>query len=109
MTRLLRAVVLGVLIAAATARLGWWTVPIVVAVWARVFPHAPVRTSMAGAALGWAGLLGWTAWHSPLTVLTDRLAGVFGLPPWELVALTLLFPALLAGTTARAVRPASFR
>jgi hypothetical protein len=64
---------------------------------------------MAGSALGWAALLGWTAWHAPVVPLAHRISGVFQLPAWGLLALTLLFPALLAGAAARAVRPASFR
>ena len=64
---------------------------------------------MAGAVLGWAALLGWTAWHAPVMPLAQRVGAVFQLPSWGLLALTLLFPALLAGAAARAVRPASFQ
>ena len=109
MTRLLRLIVLGAGVAAATVYAGWWTVPIIGAVGARVFPRTPVWTAAAGAALGWAGLLGWTAWQAPVTPLAHRLAGVLNLPSWGLVALTLLFPALLAAAAARAVRPAPLR
>lgn len=109
MKRLLGVVVLTALMAGATTLGGWWTVPIIAAIWVRVFPHAAVRTAMAGAASGWAALLIWTASRAPILPLTHRLAGVFQLPPWGLLALTLLLPALLAGAAARAVRPASFR
>ena len=108
-TRALDAVVLGGLIAAATALVGWWTVPLVAIVWVRVLPHAPVRTCMIGAALGWGGLLGWTAWHDSVLPLAHRLSGVFNLPWWGPVVLTLLFPALLAGSAARLVQPPSLR
>ena len=109
MRRGIRIVVLAALIAAATALVGWWTVPVVTALWVRVFPHAPMRTSVLGAALGWAGLLGWTAWHDSVMPLAHRLAGVLDLPWWGPVALTLLFPALLAGAAARSAQPPAFR
>jgi hypothetical protein len=108
-SRVLHVVVLGGLVAAATAVVGWWTVPLVAVVWVRVFPHAPLRTSTIGSALGWGGLLGWTAWHDTVLPLAHRLAGVFNLPWWAPIALTLLFPALLAGTAARLVQPSPIR
>jgi hypothetical protein len=109
MSRVIHVVVLGALVAAATALGGWWTVPLVAAIWVRVLPHAPVRTSMLGAALGWGGLLAWTSWHASVGLLAHRLAGVFHLPFWGPAALTLLFPALLAGAAARMVQPSPFR
>lgn len=109
MRRALRILVLAGLIAAATALVGWWTVPVVTALWVRVFPHAPMRTSVMGAALGWAGLMGWAAWHDSVMPLAHRLAGLLNLPWWGPIALTLLFPALLAGAAARTVQPPPFR
>ncbi len=61
---------------------------------------------MAGAVLGWALLLGWAALHGPTGAIARRTSGVFGLPPWGFVLLTLAAPALLAGGAALAVRPA---
>jgi hypothetical protein len=105
----LRAILLASVIAVTTMGAGWWTVPVVAAIWTRVLPHAALRTSAAGAALGWAGLLAWTAWQAPVGPLTQRVSSVLMLPSWGLLALTLAFPALLAATAARAVRPASIR
>jgi hypothetical protein len=107
--RLIGVATLAAILAGTTAGAGWWTVPLVAAVWARVFPHAAVRTCMAAAALSWAALLAWTGLHAPLMLLVRRLADVFQLPPWGLLAVTLLFPALLAGMAARATRPALVR
>jgi hypothetical protein len=96
-------------VAAATAYFGWWSVPLVAAIAARVFPHAPVRTAALGGALGWGGLLAWSAWQAPVAPLLHRLGGLLHLPGWGLVALTLIFPTLLAGASARAVRTAPYR
>jgi hypothetical protein len=109
MSRWLSVIALTGAIAAATAFAGWWSVPLVAAIGARVFPHAPVRTAAAAGALGWAGLLGWTASRAPVTLLAYRVGALFHLPPWGFPALTLLFPAVLAALAARAFRPAPFR
>ena len=106
--RLLAILVLAAALAVGTAYGGWWTVPVVAAVGARVFPHAPVRTAAAAGALAWGVLLGWTAWQAPASSLALRMAVLFHLPPWGFPALTLLFPALLAASAARAVRRAPF-
>jgi hypothetical protein len=106
MTRLLRTLAFAALVAAGTTVAGWWTVPVLAAIWARALPRprAVVRTCALGAALGWAALLAWTASEGPLSPIAQRTSGVLQLPPWGLIGLTLLFPALLAGAAARAVR-----
>ena len=109
MRRVLRAILLALVMGVTTMGAGWWTVPLVAAIWTRVLPRAAVRTAAAGAALGWAGLLGWTVWQAPVGPLIQRVSSILMLPSWGLVALTLAFPALLAATAAGAVRPASIR
>ena len=109
MKSVLRTVMLAILIGAGTVGAGWWTVPLIALVWTRVFPHAAARIAGAGAALAWGALIGWTAWQAPVLLLARRVSGVLLLPSWGLIALTLLFPALLAAAAARAVRPAPFR
>lgn len=109
MRPVLGTILLALVIAVTTMGAGWWTVPVVAAIWTRVLPHAAMRTSAAGAALGWAGLMTWTAWQAPVGPLSQRVSGLLTLPSWGLVVLTLAFPALLAATAARAVRPASIR
>ena len=109
MRRVLPALLTAAAVAAATVYLGWWTVPLVAAIGARVFPHAPVRTAALGGALGWGGLLAWSAWQAPVAPLVHRLGGLLHLPAWGLIVLALLFPALLAGAAARVVRTAPYR
>jgi hypothetical protein len=64
---------------------------------------------MLGAALGWGVLLGWTALHGPIGPLARRAGGIFRLPGWGMVLVTLLFPAALAGLAAVGIgrRPAA--
>jgi hypothetical protein len=103
-----RALALTLAFAGATAAAGWWTVPVVAAVWVRVARRdwSPVRSCMAGAAIGWALLLGWDALQGPVAAVARRVGGAVGLPPWGFVLVTLLFPALLAGAAAQMARPA---
>ena len=93
-------------VAAGTALAGWWTVPLIVAVWLWLSPAAgsPVRRAMLGAAMGWALLLCWTALQGPSGPLARRAGGLIGLPGWGLVLVTLLFPAALAGLVAVVIR-----
>lgn len=111
MNTFIRLATFAVAAAAGTAIAGWWTVPVLAVVWVRALPHlpAPVRTCMAGAALGWAVLLGRAALGGPVGVLARRAGGVLHLPGWGLILVTLLFPALLAGVAARTARPAPSR
>ena len=94
--------------AAATAVAGWWTIPMLAAVWMRVLPRdaATVAICALGAASGWALVLGWAAAHGPVGTVARRVGGVFLLPGWGFVGLTLLFAALLAATAAAAARRA---
>jgi hypothetical protein len=96
-------------VAAGTAALGWWMVPVLAAVRVRALPRdrAPVASCMAGAALGWALLLGWDAWHGPAGLVARRVGGTLGLGAWGFVLLTLIVPALLAGAAARVAKPSS--
>jgi hypothetical protein len=106
-----RALQLALVFAGATAAAGWWTVPIVAAIWVRVAPRArrPVLSCTVAAAAGCALLLGWTALQGPVDAVARRVGGAVGLPPWGFVLVTLLFPAFLAGAAAVAARPAAPR
>jgi len=92
--------------AAATAVAGWWAIPVLAAVWARVLPGATATATTCGlgAASGWALLLVWDAAHGPVGAVARRVGGVFQLPAWGFVGVTLLFAALLAATAAAAAR-----
>jgi hypothetical protein len=86
--------------ALATAVLGWWAVPVLGVVWGAVATRGerPVRMAATAAALGWAILLVWGATQGPVHVVARRVGPVLMLPGWLFVALTLLFPALLAAS-----------
>ncbi len=105
MRRVLRTAAFAALVAVGTTLGGWWTVPLLAALWVRVLPRSGVRSCLLGAALGWALLLGGTAVDGPVGLVAQRAGGVFQVPAWGFVLVTLLFPALLAGAAARAARP----
>ena len=97
--------------AVATVLAGWWLIPLLAAAWVRVLPHA-ARSSITcglGAAGGWALLLAWDAVSGPAGTVARRVGGVFLLPGWAFVGLTLLFVALLAATAAIAARKSRIR
>ena len=93
---------LALVVALGTVLAGWRTVPVIAAGWLWLSPDSvrPVRRAMTGAAIGWALLLGWTALHGPIGPMARRAGGLFRLPGWGLVLVTLLFPAALAGLVA---------
>jgi hypothetical protein len=81
---------------------GWWLVPVLAAVWVRVLPRAGGRavTCGLGAACGWASLLTWDAASGPAGAVARRVGGLFLMPGWAFVAVTLLFGGLLGATGA---------
>jgi hypothetical protein len=93
---------LALAVALGTVLAGWRAVPVIVAVWLWLAPagERAVRRGMIGAAIGWALLLGWTALHGPIGPMARRAGGLFQLPGWAFVLVTLLFPAALAGLVA---------
>jgi hypothetical protein len=96
------------LVAVGTQGTGWWLVPLLAAAWARAFPREPatVTTCALGAAVGWGMLLAWGAVHGPIGTVARRVGGVFMLPGWGFVGVTLMFAAALAGAAVLVVRPA---
>jgi hypothetical protein len=106
MRRALAVGVFALCAAAATAVGGWWTIPVLAAVWVRVLPRDAATATLCalGAASGWALLLAWDAAHGQVGAVARRVGGVFMLPGWGFVALTLLFAALLAATAAAVAR-----
>ena len=95
-------VLLAAAFAIATVVLGWWAVPVVAAAWGLVRRGLPRSGALAaaGAALGWAALLAWTALRGPLGTLAGQLAGIFGVPAAVLPVVALVFAALLAWSAA---------
>ena len=102
MSRALRVGGFAICAAVATSLAGWWVITVLAAVWVRGFPRAdsPATTCGLGAASGWAVLLLVDAAHGPAGMVARRVGGVFLVPGWAFVGLTLLFGALLASTAA---------
>jgi hypothetical protein len=102
MSRALRVGAFAICAAVATSLAGWWLIPVVAALWVRVLPRAdlPATTCGLGAACGWTVLLLLDAAQGPVSAVARRAGGVFLLPGWAFVGLTLVFGALLASTAA---------
>jgi hypothetical protein len=97
MNRALRLLGGALVVAALTWWLGWWTVPLVAALWG--LRGKPMEVAQA-ALLAWAGILAAQSIRAPLLPLADRVGGIFGLPAWGLLAVTPLFAALVAWAAA---------
>ena len=108
MRRAVRIALFGVIAAAGTVAGGWWSVPILAALWVRVLPsdRNSVATVVFGAAVGWLLLLGMVAFQGPVPAVAAMCSAVLGLPRWGFPLATLLFPAALAGTAALLTRSA---
>jgi hypothetical protein len=83
--------------ALAPADIGWWTVPLLASLLGIRLGAGAVGVA---AGVGWAGLLARDAVTAPLLPYAGRLGGLFGLPGWSLVLLTVLFAGLLAWSAA---------
>jgi hypothetical protein len=97
------------LIAACTAFVGWWTVPLVSAAWTYAAPRrAGVLYAALAGAFAWGVLLIIMSQQGAITPVDTLLSQVLGVPPRSLLALTLAYAALLAGSAAlvtQAVKP----
>lgn len=89
---------------AAAAVLGWWAIPATAALWGILRPvsRRPALVAAASAALAWSGwlLADGLSPRGDFSALATRLAGIFSLPAPGLIAVTVLFAALLAGGAA---------
>lgn len=105
MSKVVRYALLAEGFAVATFGIGWWTVPLIAALWGFLStdPHR-VRNVALAASGGWATLLLLDAARGPVGVMGEQLGGVMGVPPVLLYVVTLLFPALLALCAATIVR-----
>lgn len=94
--------VLAAAFALGTVVVGWWAVPVLGALAGALLGARarPGRWAALAAAVAWIGILAFAAAEGPVGTLARRLAGAMQLPVWGLYAVTLLFPALLAGTAA---------
>jgi hypothetical protein len=102
MRELINWIVLILAFAAATMVLGWWGIPAVGALWGLI-RKPPVfhrwRPAAAAAAIAWAGLLAASLVEA-FGVMVSQLDGALRLPALAVAALTLVFPAFLAGSAA---------
>lgn len=94
------AALLGALMAVGTWIVGWWAVPAVAAGWGILI--GTTRPWLAGlaAVMAWGALLAGAPWDA-LRRLAPRLGGIFHLPGWGMVTLTVSFAWLLGWSAAR--------
>jgi len=93
-------VLLGAAMAVGTWSMGWWTVPVVSAGWGILVGTSRPWLAGIAAVSGWGALLAWAPWDA-LRRLAPRLGGIFDLPGWGMIALTLGFAWLLGWSAAR--------
>lgn len=100
---LVRILLLTVVFAAGTWFLGWWSVPLIAAVYSLTRPadSGPVRDATIGAALSWAGMLAWHATNPAFGRLSTAIGGIFPVPAVVVMFIAVLFAAALAAAAAR--------
>jgi hypothetical protein len=100
--RIVKAILLAEAFAVATYGLGWWTVPVIAAIYALASSNPNrARTAALCALGGWGTLLLLDAVKGPVGAMAARLGGVMSIPAPGLLILTLIFPALLAYCAAK--------
>lgn len=100
--RVARTAVLAVVFGLGTWILGWWAVPLLGAVWGALNRGRPrFVTAFLGAAIAWLLLLAFDAASGPLGNVATVLGGIFMMPGAVLVAVAVLYAALLAGCAAQ--------
>jgi hypothetical protein len=106
MSRALQVGAFAICAAVATTLAGWWLIPGLAALWVRVLPRtaSSATTCALGAASGWAVLLLVDAAQGPAGTVARRAGGVFLMPGWAFVGLTLVYGALLAAAAAIAAK-----
>jgi hypothetical protein len=95
-----------VAIAITTWVIGWWTVPVVGAVFGwlrRADPAAPLLAGLAGM-LAWSVLLSVSASGAPTGSVSVTVGQAMRVGPGALTVLTLAFPGLLAASAAAVTR-----
>ncbi len=99
--------------AVATYAFGWWAVPLLAFAWAAfVHTRRPVLFATICAASAWAAMLLNDAARGPVNTVGDRFGGILGIPSIALIAITIVFAALLAWSAScvgAAVRKSLFR
>lgn len=96
---LVRVLLLTLAFYIATRLAGWWAVPLTAVVWGWL-SDGDGRSAAIAACLAWAALLVRDAIFGPFSELADTLGALFHAPAALVVALTLVFPMLLAWSAA---------
>ena len=98
--------------AVTTYAFGWWAVPLLAFSWAAfVHTRRPILFATICSASAWAAMLLNDAARGPVNAVGDRFGGILGIPSIALIAITILFAALLAWSAScvgAAVRKALF-
>ena len=98
----LRILLLAAAFALGTWILGWWGVPLLGAVWGVLRRGMPrFGSAFAAAAIAWALLLALDSGRGALDRLTTVMGGIFSMPGAVVLAVTVLYAALLAGCAAQ--------
>jgi hypothetical protein len=95
----LRLTLLTLAFGLATRVFGWWGVPLTAAGWG-LLSNGDGMTAAISVVLAWAALLLRDAAFGPFGDLATTLGQLFHAPPALVIALTLIFPALLAWSAA---------
>lgn len=104
MRNLVKYVLLAEGFAVTTFAFGWWSVPIVAALWGLLSTERDAaRTAAVCAAAGWATLLLLDVARGPVGTMGAQLGEVMRVPSVVLYLLTLIFPAALAWSAATIV------
>ncbi len=105
MKPIIRYVLLAGAFAVATYGPGWWSVPLVAALWGFFSADVHrVRNAGLAAAAGWGSLLLLDVARGPVGAMAAQLGELMNVPVFTLYLLTLLFPALLAWSAAAVTR-----
>ena len=89
--------------AAGTWFLGWWSLPLIAAVYAFTRPaeSGPVREATLGAAIAWGAMLAWHATNPAFGRLSSAIGGIFPVPAVVVMFIAVLFAAALSAAAAR--------
>lgn len=96
-----------------TFALGWWAVPLLAFAWAAfVHTRRPVLFATMCATSAWTAVLLLDAARGPVDVVAARFGGILGFPSVALIAVTIIYAALLAWSASfvgAAMRKSLFR
>ncbi len=96
---------LALVFGAGTWFLGWWSVPLIAALYSLTRPadSGPVRDATVGAALAWGVMLAWHTTNPAFGRLSSAIGGIFPVPTVVVMFIAVLFAAALAAAAARVV------